>query len=391
MFGQSIENKIDSIVKNGIENRAFPGCVIYASQNDSILFFKSYGFHTYDSVVQVRKSHIYDLASLTKVMAGTLSLMKLYEDGLIRLDDPIEEYIEGLGKAGKVTLREALAHQGGLYPWIPYYKVIKTKSGRYKWGTIAYKKSERFNYAITDSLYLHRSFYAKIKRMIRKSGVSEKEYKYSGLFFYLIPEIVENLSGQKFEEYLKAWFYDSLQAETLCFNPLKRYSKSVIVPTEKDTFFRNELIHGKVHDEGAIFMKGVSGNAGLFGSASDVAKVWKMLLNHGVLDSITYLNPHTIDLFTTTQFPNKNNRRALGFDKPLIEYDPIVSSVAKSASFRSFGHSGYTGTLVWADPESDLLYIFLSNRVYPTRENKNLYHLNIRPSIHEIFYDYISD
>ncbi|MEP5612849.1 MAG: serine hydrolase [Cyclobacteriaceae bacterium] len=383
----SFLTEIDSIVSNAIRHEAFPGCVIYVSRGDSILLFKSFGFHTYDSLRRVAVNDIYDLASVTKVTGATLAVMKLYENGLINLDDPVGKYLDGLGRISDVTIRECLAHQAGLRPWIPYYQEVKRKNGRFKKNTVG-PMSESHDYALTDSLFLHRDFYRKIKKMIGRTKISdEKVYRYSGLFFYLVPELVEKLTGTEYEQYLRSNYYDSLGAKTLTFNPLTNYTKSQIVPTENDTYFRMEQIHGTVHDEGAITMKGISGNAGLFSNAEDLAKVWRMLLGEGKVDSAEFLRPETIQLFTTAQYPNNGNRRGLGFDKPLLEYDSLASSVSKDASYRSYGHAGYTGTFVWADPENDLLFIFLSNRVYPTRENRNLYMLNVRPSIHQLIYD----
>lgn len=386
----SLKLKMDSIVAKAIKSESFPGCVIYASQKDSVLFFQAYGHHTYDSLRNTHIDDIYDLASITKVTGATLALMKLYEEGKINLDAPLQKYISGLGRrVSKVTIRECLAHQAGLRPWIPYYQQVRRKNGTYKRNTVGRKRKD-FNYALTDSLFLHDDFYRKIKKMIKKSSVSkEKKYNYSGLFFYLVPELVERQSGRKLDDFLDMHFFNPLGSSTLLFNPLERFAQYQIVPTENDTYFRMEQIHGKVHDEGAITMKGVSGNAGLFSNAKDLAKVWYMLLNDGVYDSITYLKPTTIQLFTTTQYPNNKNRRALGFDKPMLQYNFTKSSIARSASFRSYGHSGFTGTLVWADPDNGLLFIFLANRVYPTRENKNIYHENVRPAIHQLFYDYI--
>ena len=390
----SLKDKIDSIVFAAIENEAFPGCVIYASHGDSLVYFESYGYHTYDSITSVKKNDIYDLASITKIAGATLAIMKLYEEGLIDLDKPINEYVNGIGKkVGRITLREALAHQGGIYPWIPFHQVIRKKNGDFRAKDIQSVDSDNYPFEITDQLHLSDQFYEKrIKKLIKKSKVTKNpSYRYSGLFFYLVPELVYNLTGVQFEDYLDQSFYGPLEAETLGFNPLENYDLSRIAPTEVDTFFRMEPIHGKVHDEGAIMMRGVSGNAGLFGNAEDLATLMKMLLNYGKLDSLQLLQSQTVDLFTSAQYPNLNNRRGLGFDKPLLEYDSVASSVAKDASFRSFGHTGYTGTLVWADPENDLLFVFLTNRVYPTRNNGALYQLNVRPAIHQILYDHLKD
>jgi len=388
----SLENEIDSIVINAINNKAFPGCVVFCSKDGDTFFNKAYGYHTYDSLTKVKKNHLYDLASVTKMMAGTISLMKLYDESLLDLDEEIGNYIQGIGKTGKVTIREAMAHQGGLDSWIPYYREIKKTNNKYKANTISKEKSASFDFMISDSLFLHNEFYEKkIKKMIRKSKLGAKEYKYSGLFFYLIPELVKNVSGIEYEKYLRSKFYDLLQLDSILFSPLANFNKSIIVPTEIDTFFRNKLIHGEVHDEGAIFMKGVSGNAGLFGTANQINKLFQVLLNGGIYDSIQYLSPQTIDLFTTAQYPNNGNRRGIGFDKPLLIYDSIKSSVAKNASFRSYGHTGYTGTLIWADPLNDMVFVFLSNRVYPNRKQRNIYKLNVRPTIHQLFYDYFNE
>lgn len=356
------------------------------------LFFKSYGYHTYDSLIPVSTSHLYDLASVTKILASTLALMKLYEDGLIHLDDPIGKYVTGFGwsKVGKVTIRECLTHQSGLQSWIRFYERFQKPNGQFRRHTLAYKPDPEFQYEVAPNLYLYNKVYPKLKRLIRKCDFDpQRGYVYSDLFFYLVPELIQNVTGVGLEAYLKQHFYDPMHLHTLAFNPLLQFEASMIVPTEVDTFFRMSLIHGKVHDEGAILMKGTSGNAGLFGSAADVAAVLQMWLQGGVYGGERYLKTATVDLFTTYQYPNRGNRRALGFDKPLLEYDFALSSVAQSASHRSFGHTGFTGTLVWADPAHNLIYIFLSNRVYPTRVNPRIYQLNVRPGIHQILYDYL--
>ncbi|MEQ6168952.1 serine hydrolase [Ekhidna sp. MALMAid0563] len=389
----SLHQNMDTVIFEAIRAEAFPGCVVYASKGDSVFFLKSYGYHTYDSTRRVAVNDIYDLASITKVVGGSLAMMKLYEDGLINLDDPIGDYIDKIGRrVGRVTFREALAHQGGLYPWIPYHLEARRKNGAFKNKTVTNEIDEDYTYPLTDSLYLYSDFYSKIKKMIRRSKVSkEKKYRYSGLFFYLIPELVKNLTDTSYQDYLKANFYEPLGAETLTFNPLDQFKLNQIVPTEVDTFFRMEPIHGKVHDEGAIMMQGVSGNAGLFSNASDLAKVFRMFINDGKADSLQLLKPNTIQLFTTAQYSNNENRRGLGFDKPLLEYDSVRSSVAKDASFKSYGHTGYTGTLAWADPENDLIFIFLTNRVYPSRTHRALYNMNVRPTIHQLIYDYLNN
>ncbi len=388
----NLEFKVDSIVENGILNEAFPGCIVYAARGENVLLKKSYGFHTYDSLRPVFISDIYDLASVTKILASTLAIMKLYDEDLIVLDAPLKQYVKGLGlrKIRNLTIRKCLSHEAGLQSWIPYYKEWRKENGAFKRNTISNNYSDKFPYQIAPDLYLHRDIYQKIKRMIKKATVQKSpEYLYSGLFFYLVPEIVENITNMSIDDYLRKNFYLPLNLSTTLYDPVNKFDLNRIVPTEIDTFFRNEPIHGKVHDEGAILMKGVSGNAGLFSSINDLEILSKMLLNNGSYGGKEYLKPGTINLFTSYQNPQNENRRGLGFDKPLLEYDERLSSVAKSASIYSYGHTGYTGTLFWVDPKSEVVFIFLSNRVYPNRTHKALYQLNIRPTIHQLIYDYL--
>ena len=388
----SKKEKIDQIIFNAIRQKAFPVAVLFVQQDDSVLIHKAYGHHTYDSLRKTDTTHLYDLASITKIAASTLALMKLYDDGCIELDAPIRNYVSGFGwnKRGETTLRQSLSHQAGWKSWIPYYKKMRKKNGKWKRRFFDDERSEKYPYRISHDLYLSQNNYRYIKRRIKRSEFDpEKGYQYSGLIFYLIPEIVENLTHMDFRDFLNEEFYDPLGLETMDFKPSQSYDPGEIVPTEIDTFFRQEPIHGVVHDEGAILMDGISGNAGLFSKASDLAKLMELFLASGRMDTTQYLRPQTVRLFTSSQYPD--NRRALGFDKPLLEYDSVRSSVAEAASFGSFGHTGYTGTMVWADPEYDLIFVFLSNRVYPSRENKKLYELNIRPEIHKLVYEIIQN
>lgn len=392
---QKFQNSVDSIVENAIHQKAFPGCTVLGVHRGTPFFFKSYGYHTYDSLDYTYTSDVFDLASITKVMAATMAVMKLYDEGLIDLEKPIREYVSGLGnsKVGKVTVRECLGHQGGVKSWIRYYAEIKRNNGKYKNKTIADEWSEDYPFQVSEGQYLHKDFYRKkIKKMIRKSPVEKNpHYVYSGLFYYLIPEIVQNLTDTSFVEYLDTHFYQPMKLSTVTFNPLEKFELNRIVPTEIDSFFRYHPIHGWVHDEGAILMKGISGNAGLFSDAEDLASLAQMLEQFGTYEGKQYLKPSTVDLFTAYQYANKNNRRGLGFDKPLLEYNPEESYMARSASVSSFGHTGYTGTFFWVDPEKDFVFVFLSNRVYPTRNSQMLYQLKVRPTLHQLFYDYIED
>ena len=386
----SLKKKIDQIALMGIDSGAYPGCQILISHKGAVIFHETYGYHTYEKTRPTKKSDIYDLASVTKVTAPLAALMKLHDQNKFKLDEPFGAYWSDFGwnRKNKLPMRDVLAHQSGLQAWIPYYTTTRKRSGTYKNKTLSPSPSGEFNIQLTDSLYLHRDYRNKIYRMIRKSPLNNDQgYVYSGLPFYLFPQIIENISGKDYESFLREEFYDPLGAITLTFNPLKNFPKERIVPTENDNYFRMTQLHGVVHDEGAAMMDGVSGNAGLFGSANDLAKMWQMYLNLGTYGGHNFISVNTMMEFTSCQFCEQGNRRGLGFDKPLIAYDSTKSSVARQATESSFGHSGYTGTFAWADPEHELLYIFLSNRVYPTRENRKLYTLSIRPKIHTIIYD----
>ncbi len=391
---ETLDERISQIIEKGLKEKAFPGAQILAIKNGKLFFHKTFGYHRYDSLEEdrreVKKDDIYDLASVTKVTGATLALMKLHDNGDFNLDIPAYTYWPDLkkGKKKEMTFREILAHNAQLKSWIPYWTTTTKKNGRYKNKTISKISSEDFQFELGDNLYLHKNYKEQIYKMIKKSPLNEKAgYVYSGLSFYLYPQIVRNISGKSFEDFLMDEFYVPITAKTLTFNPLEKFPLERIIPTEIDTFFRKKELHGVVHDEGAAMMQGISGNAGLFAKGEDLAKVWQMLLNGGKYGGRQYLSSQVIDKFTSCQYCEQGNRRGLGFDKPLITYHPTKSSVAKGASSRSFGHSGYTGTFVWADPENDFLYIFLSNRVYPTRKNRKIYELNIRPDIHNVFYE----
>jgi len=216
--------------------------------------------------------------------------------------------------------------------------------------------------------------------------LEEKKYKYSDMSFYLYPKIIEKITGENYETYLYENFYTPLGASSVTYNPLEKYSKNEIVPTENDRFFRKEQIHGRVHDEGAILLGGISGHAGIFANANDLAKVIQMYLNYGEYGGKRYLQESTLKEWTSYQFEKNENRRGIGFDKPMLK-NKNNGTPSPDASDESFGHTGFTGTFVWADPENKLLIVFLSNRVFPTRENKNLWRKNIRTSIHQELYD----
>ena len=388
-----ILSQIDTLVTEAIKEKAIPGAVVLVAKDGKIIYNKAFGHHTYDSLQQVKTDDLYDLASLTKVSASLPALMKLHSEGKINLDDPISKYIKVFRRKGKrdITFREALTHQAGLKAWIPFWKNTVKKNGKFKWFTFKTDSSKRFPYKVADNLYLNRNYYKKIFKAIRKSPVDKEQgYVYSDLSFYTYPILVQELTGQSFISYLNENFYSPLGANTLTFNPFLEFGKDEIVPTEYDSLFRKNLIHGKVHDEGAAMLNGISGHAGLFGNANDLAKLMQMYLEYGHYGGRQYIDSATIAEFTRCQFCDgeTKSRRAIGFDRP---NDPYIENgnTARDASLKSYGHTGFTGTMAWVDPEHNLIYIFFSNRVYPTRENTKLYKLNTRTDIQQVLYDAI--
>ena len=382
-------HKIDSIANYAIQKGVAPGIQVLVARHGHIVLHNTYGFHTYDSIKKVEKEDLYDWASVTKITAGLPALMQLYDQNKFSLDATMGTYLPYFNKGNKkdLTYRKILSHHALLKPWIPYWTTTLKKNGNYKNKTLTHLKKEGYDIEIVPGLYLYNNYKANIYKQILKTELNKnKGYQYSGLIFYLIPEIVEKLSSEKFADYLKKNVYEPIGASTITFNPLEKFNKDHIIPTEIDTFFRMHPLHGTVHDEGAAMMNGISSNAGLFGSTIDLAKMMQMYMWMGKYDSMQIISPHTMDLFTTRHYANEGNRRGLGFDKPVLT-NKENGSTAKDASEKSFGHSGYTGTFAWSDPENGILFVFMSNRVYPTRANTKIYQLNIRPTMHQAIYD----
>lgn len=395
--GDALKEKIDSICLSGIKAKAYPGCEVFAAKDGKVFFHESYGYYDYSNKKKVTEESIYDLASVTKVSGPLPGILKLVEQGKMVLDAPFSTYWPDFKKTDKawLTLREALAHQGSLQAWIPYWKETIKDNGDFKRLTFKVEPSRRYPIRVCDSLWIHKTYTKKIFKAIKEAPLREnREYLYSGLPSYLYPTIIEQMTGRSYEEFLYNDYFRPLGAWTLVYNPLRFYPLDRIVPTEKDDFFRNEQLRGYVHDEGAAMMGGVSGNAGLFATAEDLAKLHQMYLWKGSYGGEKFFEEETMDEFIRYQYPDEGSRRGLGFDKPLLnneELEPSEAYPAFSASKESFGHSGYTGTFVWADPDTGLLYVFLSNRVYPTRENTTLFKLNIRSNILESIYEGIGE
>ncbi len=379
---------IDSLVNRGIELRAYPGCQVLFAKDGKVFYEKSFGHPRYEDTVKINMNHIYDVASVTKVAATTLAIMKLYNDGKLKPGDSLGAFLPELKGSNKAVLRisDVMTHQAGLQDWIPFYKATLVQS-RPDPAIYRNEPSPEFPSRVAEGLYIRKDYNDTVLQRIIESPLRPgHEYKYSDIGFYLLYKLVERISGVAFETYVNDNFYKPLGLSTMGFRPRKRFNLSQIVPTEYDTVFRGQLIWGDVHDPGAAMLGGVSGHAGLFSDAPDMAVILQLMLQEGSYGGKQYLSPATIHEFTRVQFPEKGNRRALGFDKPTLHYTPNGPS-CESASHQSFGHSGFTGTYIWADPENGLLYIFLSNRVYPSASNQRLSELNLRTRIHQTMYD----
>jgi beta-N-acetylhexosaminidase len=380
-------SRIDSIALNGIAMKAFPGCRVLVAIDNKIIVDKAYGYQTYDKLQPVKLNDIYDLASVTKVAASTLAIMKLSEQGLIDVTKKIENYLPDYKNTNKkgIRLDEIMVHQARLVPFIPFYE--KTLGPVFPNPTYYRTSPEpKFSIRVTDKLFLRTDYRDTIWDLIKKSPLLEKtEYKYSDLSMYLMYQVIEKVTGDKYEDYLKYNIYKPLGLNTIGFNPIDKFPIDRIPPTENDTLFRHQLVHGFVHDPGAAMMGGVMGHAGLFSDVYDLAAILQMMINGGRYNGVQLLKQETIDQFTKGHF-SSTNRRGLGWDKQLFVPD-INGPCCVSASDESFGHSGFTGTFVWADPKNKMVYIFLSNRVYPDAGNNKISELNIRTNIQQVVYD----
>ena len=369
--------KIDSLINSSITLKNFPGAQLFVKYKDSIIINKSYGFHTYDSIIKVDNKHLYDLASLTKVLASTFSLMKLYDENKLELNDKISDYFPELKRSNKkhTTIFESLSHTSGWVPYISHQNFIKKRNGDLKRSIVRNKMHKRFSVQMNNNLFLKNSYSKKLFKRIRKSKLNTvNAYDYSGLFFFYVPKLIHKVTGLNFENYFYNTFINKKEI-TLLFNPTNVFSKKIIVPSEYDSIFRQELVHGFVHDEAASFMGGISGNAGLFGNAQSVGSLLNFLEPNS-----TMFKQATVHKFTSYAFKNSKIRRGLGFDKPYSN-DEYGEYPNKNLSKDSFGHTGFTGTMFWVDPEKKLTIVFLTNRVYPSRKNQSFYENNVRSKL----------
>lgn len=414
-MNSGILKKIDEIALEGIKAKAYPGCQILILKDGQPVYDKSFGTFTYENSKKVGEDDLYDLASLTKTTATLLAVMKLYDEGKFGLTDRISKYVPALKGTDKerVTIEELLLHQSGITAFWPFYRAVIDKDSYngafykarpdalhhkqidtrlYVIDNFGYKKelmakafSSDYPLQVADSMYLHRSFRDSVVAQIGRIPLKDRRYRYSCLNFMLLKEMVENISKMPMNLFLEKEFYQPMGMTHTAFLPLRHFKKEEIVPTVKADYLRKgSILQGYVHDESAAFLGGVSGNAGLFSTARDVGKVYQMLIDGGVYGGRRYLSKETCDLFLT--HTSKISRRGLGFDKPDMK-NIAKSPCAEEAPKEVIGHTGFTGTCAWADPKNRLVYVFLSNRIYPRPfDHKQLMRLKIRPRIQQIMY-----
>jgi CubicO group peptidase (beta-lactamase class C family) len=375
--------KIDSLANLGLNEKAYPGCQVLVARNGNIIMHKTYGYHTYDKKLKVLETDLYDWASITKVSGPLPAIMKLFDERKLDVEKPLSDYWPDFKNSNKESIKisEFLAHQSGIPSGLPIWQMGTDKKGELDPNIFKRQPMDGYHVRVSENLYLKDDFSKMIFDAIRNCDVGEKKYVYSDLSFCIYPSVISRITGVNYEDYLKINFYRPLGATTLTYNPYLHFTLNRITPTETDNLFRGQNILGFVHDESAAMLGGISGNAGLFGSANDLAKLFQMYLQKGYFGGKRYISEETVNRFIKPRFPENNNRRALGFDKPLLDNKTKSAGnayPAKGVSSSSFGHSGFTGTFVWVDPDNGLLYIFMSNRVYPTRENSKLFELNIR-------------
>jgi CubicO group peptidase (beta-lactamase class C family) len=378
-------NEIDGIVQQLMQKKAAPGCRVLVLREGKEVFNRSYGYLNYDKLRKVNDSSMYDIASVTKIAATTLAVMKLYEEGKIDLQKTLGHYlpqVQGSNKADLV-LSDILQHRAGLTAWIPFYK----ETLPYIDSIYCAIEDSAFCVKVADKLFMLKANKDTIYKRIFDSPLEAKVYRYSDLSMILMQLVVEKVSGKSLDQYVDEKFYKPIGLKYITYNPWKKQKTDNIAPTQSDRLFRQQELCGYVHDPGAAMLGGVSGHAGIFSTASDLAALMQMLVQGGNYNGKEYLKLSTIKKFTSYQ--NLDSRRGLGFDKP--DFTGKISPASTLGSHQMFGHTGFTGTCTWADPKSGLVFVFLSNRICPIEENKELITGNYRTRIQDVIYLWLSE
>ncbi|MDD3772711.1 MAG: serine hydrolase, partial [Weeksellaceae bacterium] len=377
-------NKIDGMAQEAIDKGATPGLQIVATRKGKLIYDKSFGFHDQNHKKKVESIDLFDVASVTKVTATVPLLMNEVSRNELSLNQTLGSILPETKSTNKekLTLKELLAHQAGLPPWIGFYKEsVNVKNARLYLDYYSRKQDEEHPIKVTDDIYIIGSIRDTIMTDIIYAPLGKKSYEYSDLGFYLYQEYLEKKYKKPLNELINEFLYEPMGLRYTIYNPLDKFSLEQIVPTEKDKTYRNRLIHGYVHDQGAAMLGGIAGHAGLFSTAEDLSKIMQMYLNGGYYGGIQFIKPEVIQEFSSTQF--SGNKRGAGFDKM------NSNTNCKCPSEQSFGHYGFTGTMVWADPKEEIVYVFLSNRIHPSVDNKKLNSGKYRENIRQLLYDAI--
>lgn len=384
LLSSKTDQALNNTLQKGIEDKVYPGCVMLAVKDGTIIYHKAFGTYTYEAHTPMTTKTMFDVASVTKTAATTLAVMKLYDEGKIKLNDHIGNYLtylQGTNKA-HLTLAELLTHTSGMPAFIPFYTRIQGDE-RY----LRKFKTPNFEIKVTDNLYLRNDYPDTMRYEIAHCTLGHHQYLYSDLNMVLLKDMVEQIVDQPIDQYLADSIYKPMGLARTCFNPLSHgFTKAEIAPTEKDTKFRKQVVQGYVHDQTAALFKGNAGDAGLFTTAEELAKIYQMLLDGGVYQGRRYFSEKTVQLFTHAYEIHGCKVRGLGFYTP--KHTGSSSIVPEQASNQTFGHQGFTGTVVWCDPETKLIYVFLSNRVYPDCYPNKLSQSKIRLKAHEYLYEY---
>ncbi|HPF10181.1 MAG TPA: glycoside hydrolase family 3 N-terminal domain-containing protein [Flavobacteriaceae bacterium] len=382
--------KIDTLARNGFWAGMYPGAQILVAKKGKVIYQKSFGYHTPKKEIRVKDTDLYDVASLTKILATLPLIMELYDRNVINMDTKLSEmlpYLKGSNKED-ITLKRMLSHYARFQAWIPFYtKTLDSVTGGPSIAYYSSKKEGEFSIQVAKDLYMRKDYVDSIFVGIKDSELrSSLSYKYSDLPYYLMKKYLEEFFGHPLDDLVQRDYYESLGCNHTTYKPLEKFPISSIPPTEEDNYFRMQRIQGYVHDQGAAMLGGVSGHAGLFSNATDIAKIMQMYLWKGYYGGKRYFKAETFDAFNTCYFCPQDVRRGVGFDKPQLgDSGPTCGCV----SMTSFGHSGFTGTFAWADPEEEIVYVFLSNRTYPDAENRMLISSDLRSRIQEAIYEAI--
>jgi beta-glucosidase-like glycosyl hydrolase/CubicO group peptidase (beta-lactamase class C family) len=385
-----ILSKIDAIVQKAIEGKMTPGMQVLVARKGNVIFQKYYGYHTYDNTTKVSNSDLYDVASISKIISTLPNVMQLYDQNKVNLDTKLKKMVPLFSKTNKenISFKDLLTHYAGLQAWIPFYKATLDNENKPLEKYYHKIADSQFSTKVADGLFIRNDYHDTIMKIIANSPLSiKREYKYSDFTFIILKEYLERKTKKKLEVLSQKNFYSSLGMNNTLYNPLEKFDKNKIAPTEVDNYFRHQVVQGYVHDMAAAMEGGIAGHAGIFSNAMDVAKMMQLFLQKGNYGNKQYFSEKTFDAFNTSYYSSEGVYRGLGFDKRIGKDGSTCACVSES----SFGHTGFTGNIAWVDPKTEIVYVLLSNRTYPevSNEGNKLSKEKIREDIQQIIQEAI--